>query len=362
MDHHGSDVLCFCEFQAQAKAQAQFGPNSAPIKAYFQIAYRLTRRHYRKRSPILCRPFQVGFELDPGAPEDPELNTWQQQVGPVVFHCQKQVSRSWLPRGTGYIRKFLKDQYGMRPGGEAVVQIPEELEDHLVCVSVPAKNFRCGTKCTEFVARDNQQGFWSYQMICGGVQMTLLHVDDETFVAGMCIYARNRWSIFEDRIAWAFSPERLVYQPRALTDKLIERRWCRLRHQWIIVTRNQYGEINKFEFNAANNSLDPIECFDCSGVPNAPDASGPSAPELTPIPDCLNWLKVEFCASDQKPVMIGRNASGAISHFIWNPTIAKFQLESCEKCQVAGRNRFEAGPLDQPPSYEYLELIEMVEQ
>ncbi|CAI2294833.1 unnamed protein product [Caenorhabditis sp. 36 PRJEB53466] len=297
---------------------------------------------------------------------------WQSHDGLVTFQSRINVSdwsrlrRRLTPypaRGHDHLQNLLNSMYGYRPGGTPKIKLPAEV----VTVSIPRQNFKCSNDCTSFETRDGTPGRWSYRMLSVGIQATYFHLGHQTYLAGICVYLDNRytaWRLPKSRFEWAFSKERKVYWPNSerLKAKMMEKKWCRLRNQWIILTRNEFGEIDKFVFDGKENRMEAVECFDCQMSDNDSIVDEIPTDAVLP-PDCLSWLKVEFCEARKKPVMIGKDAAGDIVHFEWNTSIGKFKMETCYSCKLTARGRFErgGGEEDTPPTYEYLEFIEMVD-
>ncbi|KAF1770043.1 hypothetical protein GCK72_001860 [Caenorhabditis remanei] len=332
----------------------------------------LIRKFYHRKRRETNQPTRFKF-VENVKPE----STWQYEYeGNVVVRCERirgfrRFLRSCFPfpeLGMWRLRDLMIDLYGQKFGGNPRFQVPDEV----MTIAIPKNNFRVkGEFSTEFEPKDGVQGDYTYEMYSSSVQITWFHFEGAKYLAGICIYMDNRYNplkIIKENVKNAINDLR-IYKPNPLNfkEKLMKKMWCSFRNQWIIITQNEFGEVDKFIFNGKENQMELVKCDDCSFEMNAKiiGQSPVSKKNLKPLPtlDFSKFLKVEFCEKANDLMMIGKDSNGRIAHFEWDSEIGKFKIHSCWDCDVNARSRFQSNDElnDSPPSYEFLELIELTE-
>lgn len=259
------------------------------------------------------------------------------------------------------LQEIIDKHYGKKIGGCSKFKIPNEA----VTISIPRKNFKCGKECTDFEPRDGKSGRFTYETCSNNLQITWFHVNNETFMAGFCIYLSRHPCLFNTfRIDSSFT-EGSTYNPNLadLKETEMRKQWCSSRKRWLIMTKNQFGEVDKFRFNMKDNGFERINCSDCYWEPEVEDVVDDTLKKNVncEVPqEVLKFLKVEFCEIEKKPVTIGKDQLGIIKHFNWNPESGKFGVRYCKSCGKNSEPRFDIVK-DEPPSYNFLELVELME-
>uniref|UniRef100_A0A1I7T873 FBA_2 domain-containing protein n=1 Tax=Caenorhabditis tropicalis TaxID=1561998 RepID=A0A1I7T873_9PELO len=305
-------------------------------------------------------------------------DNWEYQFeGNVVVRCRKtkgirKIIRRLIPIpefGMWRLRDLMLDLYGLKFGGRPEFQVPNDV----LTISIPRNNFRCkGEFSTDFEPKDGVIGDYTYEMICSSVQATWFHFNETKYLAGICIFMDNRYhplKIMKEKIKKILEDLR-IYQPNPANfkEKLMKKTWCGFRNQWIIITQNEFGEVDKFAFNGQENQMELVKCPDCSletTIRLMENTTRCRKTGMKPIPnlDFSKFLKVEFCEKNNDLVMIGKGSNGRISHFDWDSDLGKFKVQFCFDCETNAERRFKVSDEmeDAPPSYEFLELIELTQ-
>ncbi|CAL2027585.1 unnamed protein product [Caenorhabditis brenneri] len=280
----------------------------------------------------------------------------------TVVLCSKTPRSSCclLPKWNSRLQTILDRHYGRKIGGASNFKIP----DGALAISIPRKYFKCGKEPTDFEPRDQKSGEYSYEMYRNNLQITWFKCGNTKYLAGFCIYLFGfPYTFNEFWINKAFK-EGSTYKPFQWKDLEIRKKWCKYWNRWILITNNQLGEIDKFVFNDKENQVERVNCSDCiwdeeqQTIEEQPIISNVKNQKI-PL-NALKSLKVEFCEIEKKPIMIGNDQFGVIKHFKWNPVNGRFEVKHCKSCEEAAKQRFDAMN-DEPPTYEFLELIDLVE-
>ncbi|CAO4362209.1 unnamed protein product [Caenorhabditis nigoni] len=328
-------------------------------------------KYYRRKRKETTEPTRFRY-IEHLNPE----NTWQYEFnGNVVVQCEKpNACRRFLRRmvpipemGMWVLQDTMQALYGPDFIRKPDFVVPRDV----VSIAIPKENFRVdGEYFVNFVPKDGVEGTYTYEMCSQSVQVTWFHYQDSKYIAGICIYMDdwyNPFKIIKDNVVRAFE-NYSIYRPNPanLKEKSMRKVWCSYRNEWIIVTRNEFGEVDKFAFNGQENQMELVKCADCfydsSTLPIENSTAKKSSKPL-PTLDFSKFLKVEFCEKWNDLVMVGKDSTGKIAHFNWDSEIGKFKTQSCCECNNNSRGRFDrdGGLEDEPPSYEFLELIELTQ-